>query len=303
LNVLKSWRIHFSWAIVTVLAVAVTTRISTRANPEPPRILPRSAVALLPKKEPDKRDRPSAPLLSDPPVGTPTPESPATGRQTLADQIRAMLKATNAMDELGELLAGVEDRDFKLALMKEALAGPDKQAVYTALFVLRGMKGRDVAEIIESYLVAHLSDETGFVAAYSLGELGDPGSIAALNEALRSGNDEVRLYSAAALLKMGYRAPADQMLADLTRQFESSDGSLRRKAIDRIRQLAPEGGVPVLARALKDSNGDVRIHAIQAFSALGKKEYAALLLPLTNDPNPEVATTAQEVIENLKERP
>jgi hypothetical protein len=299
----KSWRIHISWAIVTVLAIAVTARISSRTNPEPPRILPRSADATPPKETPGLHNRPPAEVISEPPVGTPTAESPSIARQALADKIRAMLKVTNETDEVRDLLAGVEDREFKLTLLKEALAGSDEQAVYNALYILRSMKGRDVAEIIESYLAAHLSHESGYVAAYSLGELGDPGSMAVLNEAVRLGDDDVRLYSAAALFKMGYRAPADQMLADLARQFESSDGSLRRKAIDRIRQLAPGGAVPILARALKDLNGDVRIEAIQAFSVLGKQQYVALLQPLTNDPNPDVAKAAQGAIENLMERP
>jgi HEAT repeat protein len=214
-----------------------------------------------------------------------------------------MLKDTRAMDEVRDLLAGVDDREFKLALLKEALAGSDEQAVYTAMYVLRTMKGRDVAGILEAYLAEHLSDEKGFVAAYSLGELGDPGSIAPLNEALRSNHDDVRLYSAAALTKLGFRGPADQMLSDLARQFESSDGSLRRKAIERISVLSPEGGLPVLARALKDSNGDVRLQALHAFNALGKQEYVPLLQALTSDPNPEVARVAQQTIQILKERP
>jgi hypothetical protein len=303
LNAVKSWRIHFGWAIVTVLAVAVTARIAPRTNPEPPKALPRSAVAALPKEAPQGRDRPGSELLPEPPVAAPPAPSPADEKKALADKIRRMLGTAQAMDEVQELMAGIEDREFKLTLLKEALAGKDQQAVYSALAVLRSMKSRDVAELIESYLAAHLSDETGFVAAYSLGELGDPGSIAALNDALRAENDEVRIYSAQALMKMGYRAPADQMLSELAQDYESADGAIRRKAVTRIGRLALEGGVPVLARALKDSNGDVRLQALVAFSMLGKQEYLPLLQPLTQDGNSEVSKTAQQVIENLKERP
>jgi len=305
LNIVKSWKLHAGWAFVTVLAVAVTARICRPLSPEPPPVLLRSVAGPVPVETPPPPVRPAAEILPEPPVEAPAPNGSKTTNQALADKIRAMLK-TNDFDELRDLMAGIDDRAFKLALLKEALEGQDEQAVYTALFVLRSMKGRDAAGMIEAHLAAHLSDRTdrtAWVAAYSLGELGDAGSIAPLQEALRLGSEEVRVYSAKALMMMGLREPADQMLAGFAREYESADGSLRRKAIERIMKLSPEGAVPILTRALKDSNGDVRQMALHAFNSIGKPEYLPLLQPLTEDPNPDVARRAQETIEVLKSHP
>ncbi|HUR38044.1 MAG TPA: HEAT repeat domain-containing protein [Planctomycetota bacterium] len=201
-------------------------------------------------------------------------------------------------------MKGPEDRDLKLAVLKGALFGDDVQSVYAAISVMRSMKGRDVAQILESYLTSHLSSEKGAssVAAEALGEIGDPGSLAPLTDALRSTDEDVRYSSAEALVKLGYAAPADEMMARLVRQFESPDGGLRRRAIERMSQLNATGAISVLTRGLKDSNGDVRLAAVQSFYNIGGRAYLPLLEPLVNDPNPEVAKEAQDLVEELKGR-
>jgi len=294
---MKAWRIHFGWAIVTVLAAVLSARMASRPDPVGP---------LTPGK-PHSREEPTPAILPVPkaeilPADVQTPLLPSAlpaGESPIEAKIRTLMKDPRSADEAVRLLKGIPDREFKMRFLAEVLKGPDEQSAYTALSVLREMKGRDVAELVESYLASHLSEESGYVAAYSLGELGDPGSIGPLSEAFRSENEQVRLYSASALMKLGFRAPAEGILADMARQFQSADGALRKKAIETICNLDPGSSVAVLAQALKDSNGDVRIQALYAFSILGRQEYLPLVQSLLKDPNPEVARQAADTVESL----
>ncbi|HEV3029937.1 MAG TPA: HEAT repeat domain-containing protein, partial [Planctomycetota bacterium] len=121
-----------------------------------------------------------------------------------------------------------------------------------------------------------------------------------LQDALHSKNEEVRFASTRSLWQLGFGAPMEEMLSTLRTQFESSDGGIRREAIQRMLDLNPLASVPLFARALQDSNGDVRLAALQAFSTFGGPEYLPLVAPLMNDPNSRVASLARELVEALK---
>jgi HEAT repeat protein len=297
---MKSWRIHFAWAMVTGLAAVLSARIASRreALEAPAASRPPSVRAGQPAPTGSELQRVEVlPLSAAGPFSKSADPSP---EPSLAGKIRALLKDFGKWEELQTLMNGLEDRKFKLGLLSEALAGPDMQAVNSAMILLSSMKGWDVAEILEAYLKSHLDNGQGANAASALGDIGDLGSLAVLQDALWSKNEEVRLFSAEALMRLGYPAPAEEMIAAMARQYESPDGSLRKKAIESISRLNAAGAVPVLARALKDSNGDVRRAALWGFSNLGKPEYLPLLEPLANDPHPEVAKDASDLIEALK---
>jgi HEAT repeat protein len=191
--------------------------------------------------------------------------------------------------ELGKLVESAADRPFILLLLKEALFGEDLESCYCAIYQLGQMKGRDVAEVLESYLKANRDKDQAHNVAGALGVLHDPGSIPVLVDALQSKNPQTRLSSAEALLGMGYSAPAEDLITSMARQYESPDGGVRKKAIETIRQFNLDAVVPVLTLGLKDSDSDVRMAALVGFLRINKPEYIPLLQPLLHDPVPEVA--------------
>lgn len=297
---MKAWRIHFVWAIVTVLATVISARIASRqatvdgdGRRRSPARLERNPSAAAP----EPRESTAAPIANRE-LASNSATPPAD--LSLADRIRDMLKDPNKWEKLRELVELNPDRQFNLSLLKEALFGKDLQSCYGAIHLLVQMKGRDAAEVLESYLKTHGNEDQAPNVASALGEVRDPGSIPVLMDALQSKNPQVRLWSAEALHEMGYSRPAEELITNMARQYESPDGGLRKKAIDTLSQFDLASVVPVLTLALKDSNCDVRSAALTGFLNLKKPEYIPLLQPLLGDPIPEVAAQAEEFIEALK---
>jgi HEAT repeat protein len=297
---MKNWRIHTGWAIATVLAAGVSARVAVRRDPTAPASsapAPAARAAHLGSFPPaaSKTDLPRDDGASPAP-----PPAPAFGDLPVEDRIRALIQTCENYNEFQEAMKAVTDREALLRLAREALAGKNPTSVNWFLNNLQMMKGREVAEILESYLKKNPDSDDGSAAARALGHVGDPGSLGPLNDALRSKNEEVRFASARSLWQLGFGAPMEEVLSTLRRQFESSDGGMRREAVERMLDLNPLASVPLFARALQDSNGDVRLAALQAFSTFGGPEYSPLVAPLTNDPNARVANLARELLEALK---
>jgi len=297
---MKEWRIHFGWAIATVLVAGVSARVASR----------REAPAPTPAAHaPSGRSAPPESFPPPPSKGDLPPEDAASpalrpasalGDLPVGDRIRTLIKTCENYTEFQEAMKAVTDRTVLLQLATEALAGKNQTSIYWFLNNLQMMKSRDVAEILESYLKKKMDSDDGAVAAGGLGQVGDPGSLGPLNDALLSKNAEVRFASARSLWQLGYGAPMEEMISALRSQFESSDGGIRREAIERIANLNPLAAVPLFAQALRDSNGDVRLAALQAFSLFDGPEYAPLVEPLMSDPNARVASLARELVEAMK---
>jgi HEAT repeat protein len=211
-----------------------------------------------------------------------------------------MFKTGASWNDFQETMKQLTDRSLKLMLAKEAFASGNMNAAYWFLSELGAMKGRDVAELVEAYLQAHLDGEEAAVASNTLAVIGDPASIAPLTEALRSKDENVQLAAAVALKQLGYRAPADQMIATFAKQLESPDGGMRRRAVERITDLDAVAGVPVFTRALKDTNGDVRNAALTGLLSSGIIENPQFVEPFLNDPYPEVARQARDIVDMFK---
>lgn len=290
---MSSWRLHFGWAIVTVLAVVVSARVASRQEPAPVR---EPAPA---KSAPVAETAQPLPAPAAREVAAATASVPA---EPVLDEERliAQLRTADDFAQLKKLFAGIPDRVLKLKLLREALGSQDPRAVYAALATLKEMKGRDVADLLEAFLRVQAVPAYTAYAVELLGDVGDALSYLPLMEAFRSTDEGVRVNSADALKKLGYPAPAQELAIAYARQFESPDGALRKNAVETLAQLHLEGSIAVFARALKDSNGDVRMQALYAFSALDQKQYLPLLEPLLNDPNPVVAREAKDVVEGLK---
>jgi HEAT repeat protein len=302
---MKSWHIHFAWAIVTALVAAVSARIA--APPEagaPPRSAGPAAASpsseLLPGRAEDSKAAAPGDDLADvaAPQNSPSPKTDPP----FADRIRALMKSPNAWEELQKLAVDVNQRAALLAALRNLLEDPDVQVQYYSLMMLKLIKGPECARWVEAYLIPRLNKEDGTApnAIGALGDIGDPGSIPILRDALGSKSEDVRLACAQALQQLGDGGPASDLMAVMARQFDSPDGALRKKAIELIARFQPETGMPVFVRGLRDSNGDVRLQAVWALSNLGKREYLPLLQPLVSDPNPEVAKEAADAVESLK---
>jgi len=297
---MKSWRIHFGWAIVTALATVISARIASRhAAVDGPSHGSSSlgAVQNPSATDPEPRKMPAAPIGKGGPV--PTSDDPLADT-SLAARIRDLLKNSEHWEELEKLLASGVDRSFSLQVLKEELFGKDLQSCYAAIHFLVQMKGRDAAEILESYLKTNGDKDQAPNVAAALGEVRDPGSMPVLIDALQSKNPQLRLWSAEALFEMGYSAPAEEFIAAMARQYQSPDGGVRKKAVDSVSQFSLDSVVPILSLALKDSNSDVRISGLTGFFNLRKPEYIPLLEPLLHDPVPEVAEQTKLFIEALR---
>jgi hypothetical protein len=296
---MMSWRLHFGWGVVTVVAVAVTWRAASRPEPAP---VPRRISASVPLEPP------SPPAAPDPAASDTVPVSAviaaqapkAAGPVSAVEKLRAMMKSDESWNDFQQIIKGVDDRSLKLMLAKEAFASGNSNAASWFLNELWMMKGRDAAELVEAYLQAHLDGDEGATASSVLGAIGDPASITALLEALRSKNEGVQLAAAGALKLLGYAAPSEQMIAAFARQLESPDGGMRRRAVEKIAELDAVAGVPVFTRALKDSNGDVRSAALSGLMSSGTVENPQLIEPLLHDPHPEVARQAREIVDQFK---
>ena len=299
-DVMKSWKIHFGWAILTVLAVCVSVRVAaTRQEPLSPKHVPTApqTVASLPSIP-----EATATLLPDAAAAEPQrPVGPSAGGSA-AQRIRALFQERNYWQDLTEALAAVKDPAEKLQLLKEMLQNHRGNTRYVAINILSQMKGRDAAELLEGALAEVPAEQTFLKPQIvdALGNVGDPGSVQVLYECLRNASDELKLSCAAALLKLGQTAPAGDLMTTLVRLYESPDGSLRKKAIESIAKLQPEGSLPILTRALRDSNGDVRLEALYAVSSMERPELLPLIETLVNDPNPEVAKEAKDYVESQK---
>jgi len=297
---MKVWRIHVGWAIVTLLAMVITARITSRRDvgDAPPAAGVRNLQTLVPLPS-NSGSRPAERPPSE--AAQPTRSPASVPDPTLADKIRAMMKNPQDREELERLVNSIQDRHVMLSLLKEGLFADNVNSCHTAINLLSGMKGRDVAGLLESFLKTNPDKDQAANAACALSEVGDPASMQVLMDTLQSRNPQVRLWCAESLLSFGYSAPADDLIAEMDRQFESPDGAIRKKAIDTVSQFNRAGVVPLLTRALKDSNGDVRIAALIGFGNLRNPEYIPLLQPLLNDPIPEIAQQAKDYIEYLKD--
>lgn len=297
---MKGWRIHVGWAIAALLGAVVSARVASRRDtPEAPPVLRASAARAAdpPTTDSGSPGTGALPTREADAVPAPVGSVPSDG---LEERVRALLKNPQDWGELERLVESIADRELKLRLLREAVFGKDRQSVGSAINLLGRMKGRDVAGILEDYFKAHAEEEIGANVANALGVVGDPGSMPVLIDALQSRNPQVRLWCAEALLSMGYSAPALDLISDMARQYESPDGAMRRKAVETVSQFNTGGIVPLLTRALKDSNGDVRMAALAGFLNLNSSENIPLLEPLLNDPLPEVADQAKEYIEALR---
>lgn len=184
-----------------------------------------------------------------------------------------------------------------------ALASGDRSVSEHAAGALGANRSREAVEGLKSAL--ERENFRRYVAAWALGEIGDPGSIPALVRALGDEDGETRKYATRALVKFGPEA-----VTALIEALESDSSNIRRYAVrglgeirdpraagplleaegkvDRevflwaLGRLADPRGYPLMAAAARDSDWRIRLAAVQAFGDLGD-ERAVPALTLTLD--------------------
>ncbi|MDD1719010.1 MAG: HEAT repeat domain-containing protein [Methanoregulaceae archaeon] len=128
-------------------------------------------------------------------------------------------------------------------------------------------------------------NEIRWEAALALGEVGDIGAVAELAAALHDPDKYVRYGASLALLRIGYLPPGPEekaylslglqdweemvrighpALGALGTAMDDRDPAVRVKVTDTLARIGSPDGIPLLYRALRDKEEDVRWAAVQA---------------------------------------
>lgn len=161
-----------------------------------------------------------------------------------------------------------------------------------------------------------------YVAAWALGEIGDPRAIPALVGALGDRDVEVRRYVARALVKFGRDAtpallkalddPADQTRRYAVRalgEIRDPDSATALLAlsgkVDRdvhlwaLGRLGDRRGFEIVAAAAADPEPNVRLAAIQALNDLGDERAVPVLTSVLSDPEWIIREWAARGLESI----
>jgi HEAT repeat protein len=183
--------------------------------------------------------------------------------------------------------------------------------------------GQAVRSAVEPLIASLKSWPTRrYVAAWALGEIGDPGAIPALIGALGDRDVEVRKYAARSLVKFGKKATPALLKAladpsDLTRRYavralgeirdpESVPALLAMSGkVDRevylwaLGRLGDRRGFETVAAAVTDPGRNIRLTAIQALNDLGDERAIPLLNAALADPEWIVREWAARGLEGI----
>jgi HEAT repeat protein len=156
------------------------------------------------------------------------------------------------------------DRNVKLDLLKSASQVDDDYTMQRVVMELGFLGGPEAGEVLVQIVKSDRKAWLKEQAAGWLGNTGGPGALECLLEAYHTDSFDMQVVSAGSLYKLGYPSPLAEMLPKVGALLENPDGSIRRDAAEQLSHLASPEALPLLTRALQDSNGDVRIQAIRA---------------------------------------
>jgi HEAT repeat protein len=219
------------------------------------------------------------------------------------EEIRRLFAASSPEDwkRALELLRKLIDPKVKLELLKSASKVQDDWTMQQVIMELGLLGNPEAGEVLIQILK---SDRKGWMkeqAAGWLGNTGGPGALEALLEAYHSDSFELQVVAAGSLYKQGYLSPLAEMLPKVGKLLESSDGSVRRDAVELLGHLAVSEALPLLTHALQDSNGDVRIQAIRVLRQGTIPGAVALIENMLGDSNPYVVKEANRALTALRE--
>jgi HEAT repeat protein len=282
---MRAWKIHLGWGLVAVVSAGAWGRWTAArhgANADD-RGAPEAAA---PEESPQAQAAPS------PTVNSPRPNLAPSSLQLLpdpldqpADAIRARMKSSNVEDayQAMDLIRQVKDSGLKRDLLLEGLHSSHWELRRNAMAGLVEEMGADAVPIVQGILASDAEISVRSYAAELLGGFPDKGSAELLMTSYRTGDDSLKVSSAAALYRLGNPAPAAELLPGMAADLDSPDGYVRKAAVDRIAKLQVPMAIPILARALRDSSGIVRAKAVIALGGLDAPEVPDLLEPLLQD--------------------
>jgi HEAT repeat protein len=130
-----------------------------------------------------------------------------------------------------------------------------------------------------------------YVAAWALGEIGDPGAIPALVGALGDRDVEVRRYAARSLVKFGKAAtPA------LLKALDDPSDQTRRYAVRALGEIRDPGSAAALLALAGKVDRDVYLWAL---GRLGDRRGFEIVVAAAVDPEPNVRLTAIQALNDL----
>ncbi|TYO97126.1 HEAT repeat protein [Geothermobacter ehrlichii] len=164
-----------------------------------------------------------------------------------------------------------------------------------------------------------------YIAAWALGQIGDPATIPALIEALDDANETVRRYATRALIRFDRKAvpPLVQALPAATSRaagyiiralgdigdpravdslLRAVDGPNRGLAFQALGKLKERRAEQALIDGLNDSDWRTRMQAAMALGPLGGPAAAEALQPLLDDPEVVVREWAARSLEMITGR-
>ncbi len=310
---MPAWKTHLVWGVLTVvIAAAWGQQVASRKEREFD--VERTATRLQHRAPASPADPASEPAPAAVSSAGPTESPPATdvaasspkdaGKDEVLspEQIRALLQSGNKGDVQRAMraLEKLQDRAARMAILREALANPDRATRERALDLLRKSGDPEAAELMAKALLSDPDEGIRRRAARYLGDLGGPAAMAALQQAARSGALSVQVASAASLNKLGDAGPAQALLSQIGPMLENPDGALREDAVAYLDALRSPYTLPLLTQALRDSNSNVRKDAIDALVHLASPQSIPLIEQALTDPNPEVARAAGRGLDKLR---
>ena len=185
-----------------------------------------------------------------------------------------------------------------------ALDSPDRTVSEHAAGALGAMRSAKAVTALEKAL--ERSDFRRYVAAWALGEIGDPGAIPALVGALGDGEGETRKYAARALVKFGpegvpaligalgsespwRRRYAVRALGEIRDPRAAGPLLGMEGEVDRevflwaLGRIGDPRGYPVIAAAAGDPDWRIRLAAVQALGDLAQEDAVSALTGALED--------------------
>jgi HEAT repeat protein len=301
---------HLIWSVVTVVTAAAWGKwVLYSRDAEVVRL---DRVVVAPRVEPAAALTPVV-VPSEAPASAPSPASVSTvpapeyaiqrKDQLSLDEIRRLLQSGTADDAWSaySAISQMVPSPLKIELLRELLKCREAQIRQNALYQVLNTFGREAAEpLFREHLRSDPAAIVREAAAQLLGGSDIPGAFEALLEAFQKDELRVQVAAAGSLVGFDHPGPAAEVAQRLAPMLDHQDSAVRRKAVEMLAGLSTPAAIPMLARALRDSSGDVRMQAVNSFYAIEDARRLSLVEPLLQDPVEDVRDSAKQLIESLK---
>lgn len=171
-------------------------------------------------------------------------------------------------------LAEPTDAAATLAVAREALSDPAAEVQRQALAVLAHLGDASCMDEVAQCLHSQASASTAKAASVALREMAlrHPEAARSLASSIRP--DDPRAHAACiAIAALGVQgSPSDADLPFLSAALASSEGAVRRAAIEALAEISGKGSVEAVAFALTDEERDVRAAAVVALGRIRSED-------------------------------